>query len=226
MSIIMLSLHEELLLIALKDEKGTILFTSATVLPYTLLGAVLEELFLAKKIDYEDSKIVVLDKSSTGNKFFDKILQLLPDVNDSIKLKKTFIKLNKKVKDVKHKTIKHLVNKGVLKEENSKVLGVFSKKTYPTLNSQPEKELRKKIRNYILNEETPEERMSALIGLIQISQLLEDVFQQDEIEKVKIRVKSILERTNEGDAIPEKNARFIRDLNTIITEVTATGGSL
>jgi len=222
----MLSLHEELLLIALKDEKGTILFTSATVLPYALLGAVLEELFLAKKIHYENSKIIVIDKSSTGNKFFDKVLQYLPEVNNDIKLKKALMKLNKKVKDIKMKTIKHLVIKGVLKEENSKVLGLFSKKTYPTLNAHPEKELRKKIRDHIFNEETPEERMSALLGLIQISQLLEDVFQQDEIDKAKKRIKEILDRTNEGDAIPEENARFIRDLNDTITEVTATGGSL
>ncbi len=222
----MLSLHEELLLIALKDEKGTILFTSATVLPFALLGAVLEELFLANKIDYDGSKILIIDKSSTGNKFFDKILNILPDAGDDIKLKKALLKLNKKVKDIKLKTIKHLVNKGVLREENSKVLGLFSKKTFPTLNTQPEKELRQKIRDNILKEESPEERLSALFGLIQISQLLEDVFNQDEIPQAKKRLKDIFERTNQGDAIPEKNARFIRDLNANITEVTATGGSL
>jgi len=42
---------EELLLLALDDEKGKIIFSSSSALPYGLRGALLLELALVKKID-------------------------------------------------------------------------------------------------------------------------------------------------------------------------------
>jgi len=47
----MLNLMEELLLLALDDEKGKIIFSSSSALPYGLRGALLLELALVKKID-------------------------------------------------------------------------------------------------------------------------------------------------------------------------------
>ena len=47
----MLNLMEELLLLALDDEKGKIIFSSSSALPYGLRGALLFELALVKKID-------------------------------------------------------------------------------------------------------------------------------------------------------------------------------
>ena len=63
----MLNLMEELLLLALDDEKGKIISSSSCALPYGLRGALLLELFLAEKIDIVDKKIGVIDKSNTGN---------------------------------------------------------------------------------------------------------------------------------------------------------------
>ena len=56
----MLNLMEELLLLALDDEKGKIISSSSCALPYGLRGALLLELFLAEKIDVVDKKIVVI----------------------------------------------------------------------------------------------------------------------------------------------------------------------
>ena len=73
----MLNLMEELLLLALDDEKGKIISSSSCALPYGLRGALLLELFLAEKNDVVDKKIDVINKNNTGNEVLDNALNII-----------------------------------------------------------------------------------------------------------------------------------------------------
>ncbi len=75
----MLNLMEELLLLALDDEKGKIIFSSSSALPYGLRGALLLELTLANKIDIVNKKLVVIDNTPTNNPLLNSALDIISD---------------------------------------------------------------------------------------------------------------------------------------------------
>ena len=222
----MLTLPEQLMLIALKDEKGTVLFTASGILHFSIIGAIMMELYFAKKIDYENKKIIVTDNTPTGNAFFDNVLQIISDSGNTKDIKYWLLKINSKIKNVKERTIGHLVFSKVLKEENHKIFGLFSKKTYPTINPEPEIKLRECIKNFVLNKEAPDERNIVLLSLSQISNLLEDIFNKDDIKTAKERISELVTRSHHGEAIREETSRLIQGITTGIADASGTGGPI
>ena len=63
----MLSLPEQLLLLALHDQKGSVLFSASTALPYGLACAVFLNLLFQHKVALVDDKIRMLDRSQVDD---------------------------------------------------------------------------------------------------------------------------------------------------------------
>jgi golgi phosphoprotein 3 len=219
----MLTLPEQLMLIALKDEKGTVLFTAMGILPFAIIGAILIELYFAGKINIEKNKIFVQDYSPTGNDFFDDVLKIISESGSKKEAKNLLLKINVKIKNIKERTLEYLVEKKVLKEENYKIFSIIKRKKYPTINPEPEKELRFKIRNFILKQESPDERNIALLSLINVSRLLEDIFNKDEIKTAKERINEIIDRTHSGEAISGGTSRILKSISMGIVDASGTG---
>jgi hypothetical protein len=222
----MLSLPEELMLIALKDEKGTVLFTAASVLPYSLVGAVILDLYFDGKFEFRDNKLFVKDNSKTGRSLCDAVLKMIADEKHNKDLKSWVLKLEGSVKNIKEKALDHLVESKVLRKETTKLLGFISRTSYPTADPMPENELRQKIRKFILEKEFPNERYIALLSLAQVTSLFEDIFHQDELKDAKERLRELVERSHEGDAIREELSRLIKGLNVAIPEASGTSGTI
>lgn len=222
----MLTLPEQLMLIALKDEKGTVLFTAMGILPFSIVGAVLIELYFANKIDYEDNKIIVKDSTPTGNDFFDDILKIIVDSGKKKDTKYWMLRITDKIKNLKERTLQHLVKNNVLKEEKYKVLSLITKTKYPTINPEPEKELRSRIKKFILKHENPDEKNVALLCLVQVTRLLEDLFEKSEIREAKQRIDELVERSHMGDAIREETSRLIKGVVEGIADASGTGGTI
>ncbi len=221
----MLTIPEQLLLIALQDEKGTVLFTATTVLPYALIGATLTELFFADAIELNEELVITKTLQSHQFKLCSEILESMKEKNVKKDLKYWILTLNKKFKNIKEIILDHLVENNVLDKKESKVLGLFTKTIYPTINQKPEKELREKIRNLILNNEKPEEKYITLLELCNVSSLLEDIFNQDELKTARQRLNAFIERTNEGEAIRAETSYFLTNLSKAIKEASGTSGS-
>jgi len=221
----MLTIPEQLLLIALQDEKGTVLFTSATVLPYSLIGAALTELFFSDAIELEEEIVLLKDIRANKNITYRQLYEFMKQKNLKKDLKYWILTLNKKFKNFKEIVLEHLVENQVLEKKQSKILGLFSKTTYPTLNPQPEIQLRESIRNQLLNDEIPNERYIALLQLCHVSSLLEDVFNQDELKKARQRLNIFIDRTNESEAIRAETSYFLINLSEAIKESSGTSGS-
>src|SRR5512137_173454 len=69
-----LSLAEELLLLALNDEKGSVLMAGATGLPYGLAGALLVELVDAGLLRLEGKTLIAAPAGATRDEILDGIL--------------------------------------------------------------------------------------------------------------------------------------------------------
>ena len=198
----MLTLMEELLLLALNDEKGN-LVSSATALPYGLNGAILLELALAEKIDIDNKKLVVIAAPPTGNDLLDKALGILAGAPKNKPVKYWVVRLSSAMKGLKNELLEKLIEKEILVEQENKILWVIPVKRYPAKNAAPENAIRNRIRNIVLNGQTVDERSSLLISLIHACSLVNEIFEKDERRAAKKRIKEIGENEKVGKAITD-----------------------
>ena len=197
----MLNLMEELLLLALDDEKGKIISSSSCALPYGLRGALLLELFIAGKIDIVDKKIVVINRNNTGNEVLDNALNIINTYHKQKTVKFWITKLTSKMKELRKDLLNGLITKGILEQQDKKVLWVIPATRYPTKNPVIENRVRKRIIGIVLQDEELDERSSMLISLINACELIKEVFPKDNLKDANKKIKNIIQDEKIGKAI-------------------------
>lgn len=153
----MLSLAEKLMLLALQDEKGSVVFSASSALQYGLAGALVLELFFRKKITLAEKNIRVIDATPTGDPLLDQVLELISGLEKQKDPKHWIYKIDRKVKGIKNQITDALVQKEILRREEHRLLWVFHYSRYPTRNISPEQEIRQRIQNIVLMNHPPDE---------------------------------------------------------------------
>lgn len=196
----MLNLAEELLLLALNDEKGTVVTSASLALPYGLAGAILMELTLDGHLDERDGRIVVTDTRPTKDGLLNDALQL---IRDSEKRRKPDYWVDKiaRIKNLKGRVLDRLIDQGVLKKEEHKILWVFPSSRYPEKDPGPERDARHRVRAAVLEGADCDARTSMLIVLIQACELVHEVFDKSERKTASKRIKEISEGEDIGKAV-------------------------
>ncbi|ATW27940.1 GOLPH3/VPS74 family protein [Candidatus Formimonas warabiya] len=189
----MLILPELLLLIALHDEKGTILSPAATSINYGLAGAVIMELALRKKVELRDKKITVVDDSSTGDSVLDQALYNMKSQGKSKKPGYWVNKLSGQM-TIKDFMTDRLVEKGIIRVEEHKILWIFDSPRYPMKDPLEEREIREQIRKIVLHGDSAEPRTAVLIGLVNACRLTNEIFSKEERKEAQIRIKEIIKK--------------------------------
>jgi Golgi phosphoprotein 3 len=146
-----LYLYEEVMLLALRDEEGTI--ASGTMYQYAIGAAILSELLLNKRISVEEAnkKKLVNFISSTplGDSLIDQCLEKIGNAKRSASLQ-TWVSRFAGIKNLKHRAAQQLCDRGILRATEESILILFTRKIYPELNPVPEKKLIERLREAIL----------------------------------------------------------------------------
>ena len=127
-----LHLYEEIMLLALKDEEGTIPF--GTMYNFALSGAFVAELLLENRIEIDASKkkkIEVVNDKKMYDPLLDECLNKIDEAKKERRLQ-TWVSEFASLKGLKHRTAKQLCQRGILKTDEKDVLLIFKKKIYPT----------------------------------------------------------------------------------------------
>jgi Golgi phosphoprotein 3 len=197
----MLSLPEELLLLALHDEKGKIVSKASTGLLFGLAGAVLLELTLQKRLALaEKNKLALHDDRLTGDEILD---EAIGKIRQSKKIRKAdhWVSKLSGTKKLKDRLLDRLVNKGILRKEEKKVLRVFPVKRYPTKDARPERTTREQIRAALLQGRTPDERTAMIVSLVVACDLINEIFPKGERRVARKRAKEIVKNDPVGKAV-------------------------
>jgi Golgi phosphoprotein 3 len=184
----MLTLSEKLLLIGLHDDKGSVVFSASTALPYGLAGALLLELFLAKRLDFSGKNVRVVSSQPFNNELLDEVLGLISS-SGKVRDAKYWLKtIHAKVKNIQQRLAEQLVTKKVLASEAHSFLWVFNYKRYPTINSKPEQDVRSEIKQIALRGNKADSENAALLGLVKACELVNEVFDKSERSRAKKRI--------------------------------------
>ena len=213
-----LHLYEEVLLLALKDEKGTVDW-KAGHFQSVLAGAMIAELLLHGKIEIDEisNKLVkVVDSTPTRETLLD---EALVEINSAKNEKSIEHWVNKFTGFRNHlqRIARGLCSKGILKETEEKVLLFFTSRRFPEVNPEPERELIERMRKAIFTEmEEVDIRTSLLISLCYKSNILSIPFSSVDLKLQKHRIESIIK----GDKIGEATTAVIQSIQTALIAAT------
>lgn len=180
----MLTFAEEILLLAVDDKNGTIKALPAHSLRFSLSGALLMELAMMNRIDTDLNKLIVVSTEPTGDQLLDEALKRLQESDSPKNTEYWLNELAWNMEKLKERVLQQLVEKKVLKVEDRKILWVFARRCYPLINDKEVKEVKARLREVILSRDIPDPRDAVLISLVLACNLFDEIFTEEELEKV------------------------------------------
>jgi Golgi phosphoprotein 3 len=210
-----LYLHEEILLLSLHDQKGTIDYR-AGLYRHVLAGAIIAELLLADRVRMDDSRkkmVNVIDNSLIDEPVLDKALLQMAEAKRRKSIQGWVAKLATTPKLTEH-IAQGLCKKGILREEEANILWIFKSKRYPEVNPGPERALLDRIQKAIFtDQENVDSRTSVLISLSHRSNLLSIAFSNKDLRKKKERIEKIIN----GELIGKTTGEVIKAVRAAAT---------
>ena len=203
-----LHLHEKLMLLVLRDERGTI-ESHAGMYQLALGGAILAELLLAGRIRIEDGKkkrVELLGSKPVGDPILDECLQMIAAAKRP-KRATDWVARFANVKRLRHRIAEGLCSRGILKDSEDKVLLIFSRKIYPTIDPRPEARLIDRMRDAILGgSRNLDPDVVVLVALAHGTGMLRIHFDKRVIKENKQRIEEIAS----GNLVSAATAEAVR----------------
>lgn len=200
-----LFLYEEILLLALKDEEGTI--AAGTMYNYAVGGAIIAELLLSQNIVITQSKrkklVSVINPELLNDSLIDEWLMKMT----SAKRPKTiedWVSRIASTRDLKHRVAIQLCQRGILKMDDEKILLLFTRRIYPEINPEPERLIIDRLKNAIFTEtDDIDARTIVLMSLAKSAEILPAIFGKKEVKQRKQRIERIVNGDIAGKATKE-----------------------
>lgn len=197
-----LSLHHELLLLALHDDKGTVAF--GRMLSIGLGGAMLGELLLEGRLELrpEGRKgrplVTVVSRATFGDPVLDEALRKLADAKRRGSPQSTVGALSR-IKDLRNRTAITLCRRGILRENEESVLLIFKRRVFPTLDPGPERALVKRIREAIDEPDAEvSPRTALLVQLARSTGALRALYSAKELKARRARLEAMKPEAGAG----------------------------
>lgn len=197
-----LFLHEEILLLALRDNKGTV--DVGSMHAYSIAGAMLAELTVRRRIELvgpEKKRMVqVVDRSLVGEPLLDEALERIAGAKRRGSVP-TWVSRLAGTRKMTHRLAQGLCRRGILRAEEKDVLIVFKRKTYPELDPKAEREIVQRLREAIFEGREPDARTVVLLSLAHGTGLLKMVFEKKALKAQKKRIEGLIEGEVLGKAV-------------------------
>ncbi len=192
----MLTLTEELMLLAVHDEKGNVIFAATSSIPYGIACAMLFDLKALNKISIDDETmdIDIISDTNTKIEFLDKAFRLICSKSKKKSLDFWIRALAHDIKDYQNLIFENLVLNGILRREAKKLLFIIKFDRYPTLNPAPELESRDNIHKVVMLGISPNEKLLNLISLMYACNLINEVFPDNIRQIAKKNIKKLIEK--------------------------------
>jgi Golgi phosphoprotein 3 (GPP34) len=220
---------EEFLLLSLDDVYGKKTVAMETLEP-ALGGALLAELALLERIGVtprsagwrDRGRVTVTSTVPTDDPELDRVLIAIT-AREGKKVKDLITPMSSKrlSKGVPARLLARLVASGVLSEDRQKMLGFIPTTRWHTRDPEPEEELRGRLQSALVGGATPTERTVALIGLLQVTNLLPRVIYTEDKKALRRRAKEL----TEGDWAAKAVKDAIEEVSAVMATAAVAGAA-
>ena len=184
----MLSMLEEVVLLAVEEKTGELAAPRAFGMAYALVGGVFFDLALARKIDTDTEEILILDANPTGNPIWDRVLAHMR-ARPEIKTVRDWIEaLFRRNDDLEGEALALLVGRGILRHEKTKRLWIIDVERFPLVDNQPQRQVKERLRQAILTDQIPDTRDIMLVSIAEACGLLRCALADPQIEARRDRI--------------------------------------
>ena len=227
----MTTLPEELLLVSL-DERGRPRNPRSALGP-ALAGAVLADLLISGHLAFApDGTITVAAApggTGTGDPVLDKALDLIRAEAKPRKLKWWVTKLAGgpwRNDVVRREVIDDLTAEGVLTKGSLKVLGLFERAAHRPADPAAPERIRAGLRKVLLGDGSPDERLAALTGLVEVTGLVDACVGRDERKAARRRAKQIAAGEETSEAVRKVQEEVMAGvLAAVVASTAASAGA-
>jgi Golgi phosphoprotein 3 len=200
----MLNLPEELFLLSISDDKGTVHSSAKDILGYGLAGALLADLALEGKLVLDEKKrLVVLDATPTGDSILDEALERIQDSPKKKNAQYWVDALSGKIKKFQKRMAEKLVEKGIVAVEERRLLWIIPYEAYPQQDASAKYWIKQSLRTLVLAGEKPEAHTLALLSLVKACRLLDFIFTRDERKAARKYIDQLLKSEVFGPAVTQ-----------------------
>lgn len=208
-------LCEQLLLIGLDDEKGGDA-SRYGMLDSGLAGALLLDLSLAGAVSIEDGNVTATGTADDP---------LLAATLEAIRAKdrprgpKHWIgALPRALKPLRGRVAEPLVERGVLREDRSRLLGLIPRTRFPEVDPEPEARLRERLAAVLLEAAEPDLETALLISLLVPLGLVRGLAPRERRREAQRRAERVADRSLVGEDL----GRVVKEMQAaVIAAVTA-----
>ena len=214
-----MTIAEDLLLLVTDPESGKCRLSSM-ITDVTLGGANLVDLVYAKRVelqgDKRKAKVVLIDKSPTGNLILDRAIFALR-TKGPLRPQAAVRQLGKKSKEPLYDALEA---RGTVQRRTEKRFGLFPVTRWPVVDSVRRDNLLRLIRSSLLHDQEADDSTGPLIGLLAASGKLPLVVDKPELKAAKARAKVIAA----GDWASDEVRKAIQAANTVmmVAAISAT----
>ena len=200
-----LYLHEELLLLALRREEGTL--HPGVSCEMGLGGAIFSELTLRGRIEVKDSrwskKVLVCRSEPIGDPLLDECLEMIRK-GRAAQAPEYWIMRFACIRELRHRVAASLCDKGILREEQGLFLLFFSRRIYPTTDPRRRQTLTERLSRAIFTDtEDFEARTVVLLSLAEQIHVLRHHFDKRRLKDRKERIQKLVK----GELLSEELRR-------------------
>ncbi|MGH4018528.1 MAG: GOLPH3/VPS74 family protein [Pseudonocardiaceae bacterium] len=213
-----LLLAEELLLLALDDEKGS---SWNSRLEFGLAGALLVDLGRVGALRSEGKELHLVDAAAPEHPLLVRAYDVIAGSGKPRSAKAWLSRLPRRLKPITGTVATGLVERGVLSEQRRKVLGVFPSTRFPQADPGPERLLRDRLTAVLDGQRRPEERDALLFGLLVPVELVSELVDWSQRRAARERAKQIADGGIAGDAV----ARAVQAQVTVAVTAAMAGAA-
>lgn len=198
-----LRLHEELLLLSLHSEKGSMRVSSYGI---AVAGGLLAELLLEGRVALErgakpsKDRIVPADPRPLSDPLLDECLRKIRDAKKP-KAPKDWVMKFSQLSGLRKRVATGLVRRGILRERRARVLLLFPWTYFPTLDPAPERRIAERVREAVLGEGEVDERTGALVAIAAKTGALKHVLGKRKLKERNARIEEIADSQPAASAV-------------------------
>lgn len=182
-------LATDLLLLALDDERGTVLSQASIGLDFGLAGAVTMDLALRGCLRVEHDRVATTG-TTTDDPLLDDALRVIA-ATPGKQLSHWIQHLPRELGGLRQRLLDRLVAQGTLEKRERRVLLLFHWNVYPEHDARVEHDIRTRLDDALLHGQSPDAATTCLIHLATACRVTDAIYPRSEHKAIKARVEQL-----------------------------------
>ena len=176
----MLRFAEEIMLLIL-DDSGEFAAVPTWPLHCALGGGVLMDLALEGRIDTDPERLFVVDPTPVGDDLLDSTLARIAETPGTFDARHWVRTMANGAGRIRARVLERLVEHGILECRERSFLWVLRSRRYPTLDSKPDREVKRRLMSVLFSDDIPDPRDGAIVALADTCGIFDHLLSQREV---------------------------------------------